>query len=343
MSQFIVTFTPYFKKSVVKELYAIDDSVSVTRVFSDGIILIDSLKDKKEFIIELLRKNSIFIKHIMPVMVGGKISGELDKDKQILLQSATNIAPLALREKFAIQCRIVSGGLDYSSKDIEVFLGQDFYRRGGVPSFSDNEIKNEDISIISIFINKDEYYIGFSNSRENLNFHCDEYRVCSKEGRKISRAENKLKEALAKFNIKLDENGVALDIGAAPGGWTNILVDYGFDVVAVDPGDLHSDLQNHPKVKHYKCRIENLIFDNYFDIIVNDMNVDPNITAEIMNSLSPMLKEGGIAIVTIKLPNNPEKGISEAIQIMGDKYDILETKSLFHNRQEVTTLIKKRV
>lgn len=342
MGLFIVTFTPYYKKSVIRELASVDKSINVERVFSDGIIMIQSEKDQEQFLAELLKSDPIFIKHIMPVMTSGKIKRDLESDKQILLEAADRTNTLSRGDKFAVQCRVVSGGLDYSSKDIEVFIGQNFFKKGAIPSFSDKELRNEDISIVSILINNDDYFIGFSSSRENLNYHCDEYRICSKESREISRAENKLKEALVKFDISLDGNGIALDIGAAPGGWTKVLVDYGFNVVAVDPGDLHPDLQAHPKVKHYKCRIEQLSFENYFDLIVNDMNVDPSVTAEIMNSLAPTLRDGGICIVTVKLPNNPEKGVKQAQDVFRAEYEVLGTKSLFHNRQEVTCLLKKR-
>ena len=343
MSLFIVTFTPHFKKNVIRELVSVDELINVKGVFSDSIVLVASTKKPSDFIDGLIKKNPIFIKQIMPVMKTGKIKGKLDTDKQILHNATIDITNMTKGKEFAVQCRIVDGKLDYSAKDIEVFLGQYFYQKGLMPSFSDNELRNEDIDIVSILINKDNYYLGFSNSKENLNSHSDEYRICSKEGRKISRAENKLKEALVKFDITLDGKGIALDVGAAPGGWSKVLIDYEFKVIAVDPSELHPDLQQHPRLKHFKCRIEKLNFNNYFDIIVNDMNIEPVDTAKIMNSLSAVLKEDGIAIVTLKLPKNPEEAINKAKKILNEQYDVLKIKSLFHNRQEVTVLIKKRI
>ena len=72
------------------------------------------------------------------------------------------------------------------------------------------------------------------------------------------------------------------------------------------------------------------------------MNVEPQTTAKIMNSLSDTLKEGGMSIVTLKLPNNFDNSIRESVSILNDRYDVLNIKSLFHNRQEVTALIKKK-
>lgn len=350
MANFVVTFTPYLKKSVFRELARVDDSVSVAKKISDGILLIQSEKEESDFLNELLKINPTFIKHICPAKPVGKIKENLEDDKQIILDLLLAEGFDVLDgEKFAVQTRVIAGGtkeepLPYSSKDIEVFVGTYFSQKGGKATFSDRAIVNRtNVKIFSIIVNDDMVYVGQSTSEQNLNFSCDEYRTSTKHGkREISRAENKLKEALSKYDIDLgDKGGVALDIGAAPGGWTKVLVDHGFDVVAVDPGDLHPDLQNHPKIQHHKCRIENLNFENYFDIIVNDMNVDPNITSEIMNSLAPSLKDGGIAIVTFKLPNNPEKGLIEGVEIVSECYDVVSINSLFHNRQEVTALIKK--
>ena len=292
MSKFIVTYTPYFKKIVINELYVVDKNVVIVKNFEDSIMLIESNYDENIFMEKLKLSRPIFIKHICPATYKTEVIGSLEKDKEIILQDVLkNKIDVKKDEKFAIQCRISSGGtserrFDYSSKDIEVYVGTFFTDLGGTPTFSDRNIVNEsNIKIISIFINEFDAYFGVSSSTDNLNFSCDEYRIASKAGgREISRAENKLKEALAKYNLQLNgEGGVALDIGAAPGGWTKVLLDHGYKVVAVDPGDLKPELQNNVMVKHYKCRIEDLKFDNYFDIIVNDMNVDPDIISNIMN------------------------------------------------------------
>lgn len=345
MSNFIVTFTPFFKKNVLRELAKVDSDVSIKQMFDGSRALIQSKLDATAFIKALQGIKTVFVKHIMPVQETGSVSGILEQDKDALLKASQSIVYMAGSDKFAVQCRIATSGkkaLEYTSKDVEVFLGQFYANKGNIPSFSDKALINERIKVVSVFISKDTYYMGFSTSEENLNFHCDEHRICSKTGREISRAENKLKEALVKFGIKLDGEGTALDLGAAPGGWTKVLADYGYNVTAVDPGALHPSLADNPKITHMRTRIEKLTFSNYFDIIVNDMNVDPQITAKIMCGLADSLKKGGIAIVTLKLPGRADKCIEEASQILSKRYDVLAVRSLFHNRREVTALVKKK-
>lgn len=49
----------------------------------------------------------------------------------------------------------------------------------------------------------------------------------------------------------------ALDIGAAPGGWTAVLVALGVgEVIAIDPGMLDDDVLAMPGVKHMRMRVE---------------------------------------------------------------------------------------
>lgn len=279
----------------------------------------------------------------MPVSEAGNITGEQLTDCESILNAAKGICPIGQGGYFSVQCRILNGSAGYSAKDIEVFVGTYFDRSGGIPLFSDTDIINEDFDVISVFIYGSVFYIGFSPVSENLNSHGDEYRILSRSGREISRAENKLKEAIAKFKIEIRGEGYALDIGASPGGWTKVLADYGFNVYAVDPGSLKECLYEHPNITHIKDRIENVKLDKQFEIIVNDMNIDPADTSEIMVGLAPMLANGGLAVVTLKLPfSDVDRSIGESTEILSQKYDIISIKNLTHNRSEVTALIRKK-
>jgi 23S rRNA U2552 (ribose-2'-O)-methylase RlmE/FtsJ len=71
----------------------------------------------------------------------------------------------------------------------------------------------------------------------------------------FNRARHKMTEALelmADHPRSVSLSGCALDIGAAPGGWSYTLacLDAVTEVVAVDPADLNPAVSNHPKVVH---------------------------------------------------------------------------------------------
>ena len=340
--KYIATYFPEFEKHTLKELAAVDKNIKTKRLAAN-ISLIETNLDAKEFTAGVINSAPIFLRHIMPAFYSGGITGDKQNDCENILDKAKELCDIKIKagQFFSVQCRIINGISEYVSKDVEVFIGTHFESCGAIPKFSDYEIINFDIDIISVLIDEGVYYIGCSKASENLNSHSDEYRILSRSGRSISRAENKLKEAICKFNLSISGNGRALDMGAAPGGWTKVLADYGYKVSAVDPAMLHESLYSHPNITHYKNRIENITFEDKFEIIVNDMNVDPQITAKIMCDLADNLIDNGLAIATLKLPfGDVERSISESVDILGEKYEILAIKNLSHNRREVTSLLR---
>ena len=77
-------------------------------------------------------------------------------------------------------------------------------------------------------------------------------RTGSRRARKqvASRAYFKLEEALDLAGVEDLGGKRALDLGAAPGGWTECLLDRGASVVAVDPGALDDAVARRPGVRH---------------------------------------------------------------------------------------------
>jgi len=106
--------------------------------------------------------------------------------------------------------------------------------------------------------------------RDNLSGHCDINKLFYGEEPAVSRAEFKLREAIHKFDVSI-EKCQALDLGAAPGGWTKVLADAGVEVTAVDPGELDPVIGGLPNVKHIKSRVEDWQCDQKYDLIVNDI------------------------------------------------------------------------
>lgn len=215
VSKFIVTFTPYFMKSVIRDLVGVDKKIQIEKTITHDKLLILSNFQESDFLQKLKLKGSAFIKHICPANLVSKITSEFSNDKEIILDSIKNNGiNIENGERFSVQARVFNGGtsdkpLDYKSKDVEICVGEYFEKLGGIPTFSDKSImNNEDVRVISIFINGVNLYIGQSNSSLNFNFNCDDHRVASRSGGcEISRAENKLKEALAKYNLHLDGQG----------------------------------------------------------------------------------------------------------------------------------------
>lgn len=339
---FVITYFDAFHKYAIKEVINIDESLDETKL-CPSISLIECEGNGNFFVDSLIKSDPIFVRHIFPVSEILSLTGLTeDQCKQAILKKTTTCTTIPSGQLFSVQCREISSEKVFSSKDIEVMVGSYYEKLGAIPDFSDYKISNKANIVISILINSSSCYIGSSNASDNLNSHSNEYRVLSRKEKVISRSENKLKEAICKFKIEVSGKGYVLDLGAAPGGWTKVLADYGFRVIAVDPGVLHESLHHLPNVTHFQKRIEDLEVNYLFNLITNDMNVEPQITARIMCSLSEKLCNQGLAIVTLKMPfANVIRSLQESIEILKKSYEIISVKSLFHNRREVTVLLRK--
>ena len=119
----------------------------------------------------------------------------------------------------------------------------------------------------------------------------------------VSRAENKLEEIVHRAGLDLSQVKVAVDVGAAPGGWSNYLGNQGvLRVIAVDNGLLRC---MHAAVEHWKMLGDEAIAalkrsDSKIDMYVCDANISPPATIKIFEDALPLIREGGIFVITLK-------------------------------------------
>jgi 23S rRNA (cytidine2498-2'-O)-methyltransferase len=165
--------------------------------------------------------------------------------------------------------------------------------------------------------------------------------------RPVSRAEWKLKEAFEAFRLELPAGARALDLGAAPGGWTRVLSGLGAQVLAVDPAELHPEVAARPNVVHLRRRAEDMAEagepEASFDLLTNDMNLDPAESARLMCRLARFLKPGAPAIMTVKLMTAARRRHQkEAAEILAPEYEGLRFQRLPHNAREITAVMRRK-
>jgi len=168
-----------------------------------------------------------------------------------------------------------------------------------------------------------------------------------------SRSYLKLAEAFEVFldkkeqSLWLKPHMTAIDLGAAPGGWTWQLVQRGLKVIAVDNGPLKGAAATHPSIKHlrqdgFKFRPQRAV-----DWLVCDMVEQPQRVAELMIEwfVAGLTMH---AIFNLKLPMKKRvtalhtalDAIRTALNKKGIRYR-LEAKQLYHDREEVTVLLAR--
>ena len=198
--------------------------------------------------------------------------------------------------------------------------------------------------VVSVFCTEERIMLGLSHAAQNLSDWTGGMRKYAFRPETISRAEFKLLEAIEYFSIRLPTDGLAVDLGAAPGGWTRILLENGMRVIAVDPANLSSKLDKHPNLTHFRGLAQNFLKENasHIDVLVNDMKMDTLKSVSIMNEMSSSIKDGGLAIITFKLPQSKKTAVlNKGLALLSKKYSVKYVKQLFHNRSEITVIARK--
>jgi 23S rRNA (cytidine2498-2'-O)-methyltransferase len=161
---------------------------------------------------------------------------------------------------------------------------------------------------------------------------------------RISRSELKLVELLLLHPVDLGV-GTALDLGASPGGWTRVLREQGLEVWAVDPGDLDPRVGDDAGVHHVRSTAGRFLDETTqtFDVVVNDMRMEPERSCDLVVTAARHLRPGGRAVVTLKLPSRTRVSVvASALASLERALEIDFARQLFHNKDEVTVLAHKR-
>lgn len=190
--------------------------------------------------------------------------------------------------------------------------------------------------------------VGLSRAEDNLSDWAGGAHRLAREDDQVSRAEGKLVEALAVFGLEPPRGGTAVDLGAAPGGWTRVLRQRGLSVTAVDPGALDPRVARDPQVTWLPTTAERWLATSPapVDVCVADMRMDARDAARLMREVAPFVR--GFAVLTLKLPERePARVAAEALRLLVEParpggrpgWRIAQARQLFHNRSEVTVAL----
>jgi 23S rRNA (cytidine2498-2'-O)-methyltransferase len=159
----------------------------------------------------------------------------------------------------------------------------------------------------------------------------------------ISRAEFKLEELLRSGAVTIPAGGTALDLGASPGGWTRLLLERGFEVWAVDPVALDRRLDGAPGLHQVRTTAGPFLAESRqsFDLIVNDMKMEPGLSASVMVSAARRLAPEGLAVMTLRIaPGDALRTVRGALRVLARAYEVVFARQLHHNRNEVTVVLR---
>jgi hypothetical protein len=151
----------------------------------------------------------------------------------------------------------------------------------------------------------------------------------------------------------------AIDVGAAPGGWTAYLAgpDVGCSkVMAVDAASLAPAVLDFPSVCHVRSSLQDalltgaLVENAPYDLLVADLNADPRDCARWISPLFPLMKSGSSLVLTMKLPYatvdseviNGQPIIQDAAELLSFGWTSFHCKWLMANTVKERTLFAVR-
>ena len=338
----ILTADPDFLDLARKELEATAPGARRLASFGGEALLL-ALPGSFWELAEAWRKEPpIFVRHVNPVQKTRPLPAGPNAVHALRALAAETFGEMMDPTlPFSVQTRLFCD-VRYKVYDVNTALAQSLAAESGAPL--DVRAPQQIVSVvIAEHGGQTMGFLGLSPAVYNLSDWAGGKRRFAREREQISRAEFKLLEALEVFNVPLPERGVALDLGAAPGGWTRVLRQRGQYVTAVDPGRLHPHLERDPNVRHRQMTAEDYLEagPDQFDLILNDMRLDARDSARLMAAYAPTLYHHGRAIMTLKLPEvNREVVIDHAFNILDRAYERLGARHLFHNRSEITVYLR---
>ncbi len=331
----IATADPDFAPAAVAELQKAGSRES--EPLAPGIWAVQLADDFFALAERWRQQPPIFVRHICPVHTVLPLADGIENVVATAVPFFTHL--LEPDWPFSVQTRVL-GKLAIKPFDVNQPLGNQLAAASGAPL----DVRRP-FQILSVVLAGDAAYLGLSLATNNLSNWAGGVRRFAREPEQISRAEFKLLEALEVFAIELPPRGRALDLGAAPGGWTRVLRQKEQYVTAVDPAWLHPSLQKDKGVRHLHLTAEEYLeqYPDTYDVIVNDMRLDARDSARLMGEYGRYLYPHGLALITLKLPERRYgAALDHALNILRQNYTVAGARQLFHNRSEVTVYLKPK-
>ncbi|MDQ3037307.1 MAG: 23S rRNA (cytidine(2498)-2'-O)-methyltransferase RlmM [Myxococcota bacterium] len=156
-------------------------------------------------------------------------------------------------------------------------------------------------------------------------------------GERPSRAARKVEEALAWLGVAPGAGEVCVDLGAAPGGWSWVLLDRRAKVIAIDPAELRPDIARNRNLVHHKESAFQYAPEEPADWLFCDMAWKPLEVAQLLAKWGRR-RWARILVANLKLPMKKKAAtVADLKQVIaGGGWQRIRARQLYHDRDEIT-------
>lgn len=339
MSKWIATSNQGFSPYGMEELRKIFSQITFVQLIPGEVYQFEVPLENDEVQAKLNTSELIFVRHIQPIDRMVTITGDITGDQRSLAEMIHYIDSSLAGKQVATHIRMSKmHQLTATKQQLKQAMDEALLAVGAEPVLQQPDL------IIALFAHKDEMLIGFGTVQEmGSDWPGGAIRFQREEGQ-ISRAKFKLLEAEKVFGLDYSSFHAAIDVGAAPGGWTSLLLERGLKVTAIDPAALDARIKDHPALTHLRMNASAVKLPaGSHDLLVCDMSWSPIEMSKLILKLQPALKPQSLAIITVKLMHKKGlQSIREVKERLSNAFTIIAAKQLFHNREEITLFLQKK-
>jgi tRNA acetyltransferase TAN1 len=322
--RYLITCTSGLENFTKKVILNIYPNAKVRYTYFKGVLLTE-IPDEPKNVVEKLR-NVPTIAKVFPVHCETTASPE--KIKSCLLK---------LKELWPKDGE--SYKLDVKRRGTHQFTSRDLIRLLAPMIPAKVSLEAPDV-VIRIDILQDKAYVGIARRGEYLQQEPEIKKKWKDRERPLNRAQLKLEEALKKVPRIAKECKIAVDLGAAPGGWSKVLASFCEHVYAVDPAELLIKPEN---VEHLRMKLEDFekIAEHYsVDLVTCDINASPE---EILEKVLKVVKSTGakFLVYTIKLPDTRPATVLKELEYVKNILNKYNMKILYLGKLRANTRFER--
>ncbi|MCS6856771.1 MAG: 23S rRNA (cytidine(2498)-2'-O)-methyltransferase RlmM [Sandaracinaceae bacterium] len=224
-------------------------------------------------------------------------------------------------------------------KRIQERLREALSERGDLPPFVEHPTQG-DVELVSVVLREGGEWIWGAQRLAHALSRFPGGRARMRVPGAVSRAARKLEEAFAWLGVAPAAGERCVDLGAAPGGWSELLLRKGAWVVAVDPAKLSPSIQGHPRLVHHMMSAFRYVPDEPpVDWLFCDMAWRPLEVAQLIAKWGRR-RWTRFVIANFKLPMRRKLENVYRIRALVEEggFRYLRSRQLYHDRDEFTLL-----
>jgi len=211
--------------------------------------------------------------------------------------------------------------------------------RAAIPENGGAHAARGDFVLDCVLVEADEWWIGYHRAKGVCSRVAGGLLLSAPAVPPVSRAWYKIEEALTWSGLPVPPRARFADLGCAPGGTSQALLQRGHSVLGIDPAEVSPAVLDHPNFRHVRQRTPQVRRREFRKVrwLTADMNVAPQYTLEAVESIvmHPEIRIRGLLLTLKLLEGKLAERIPDYVrQVRQWGFNHVWTRQLGHHGQE---------